>query len=106
MTNSKYNQKEFYLLIKKNLRRIHYEKNYSRAKVAESVDISFQAYSDMLTLSLIDRYPSLETLRRLCIFFKLKLMNFLNQFMIQFFKKINIFSDYYYTPLSFFNKYN
>ena len=76
MTNSKYNQKEFYLLIKKNLRRIHYEKNYSRAKVAESVDISFQAYSDMLTLSLIDRYPSLETLRRLCIFFQVEIDEF------------------------------
>lgn len=43
-----YTQKDFYLIIKKNLRRIHYESGYSRAYVAEHVDLSFQAYSDML----------------------------------------------------------
>ena len=43
MEDSKYTQKEYYLLIKKNLRRIHYNSGYSRAQVAEGVDISFQA---------------------------------------------------------------
>ncbi len=76
MENGNYNQKEFYLLIKRNLRRIHYESGYSRAQVAEGVDISFQAYSDMLTLSLIDRYPSLETMRRFCLFFQIEIFEF------------------------------
>lgn len=76
MENGNYNQKEFYLLIKRNLRRIHYESGYSRAQVAEGVDISFQAYSDMLTLSLIDRYPSLETMRRFCLFFHIEITEF------------------------------
>ena len=76
MEYSKYKQKEFYLLIKKNLRRIHYESGYSRAQVAEGIDISFQAHSDMLTLSLIDRYPSLETMRRFCLFFHIEITEF------------------------------
>lgn len=76
MEYSKYKQKEFYLLIKKNLRRIHYESGYSRAQVAEGIDISFQAYSNMLTLSLIDRYPSLETMRRFCLFFHIEITEF------------------------------
>ena len=69
-----YTQKDFYLIIKKNFRRIHYESGYSRAYVAEHVDLSFQAYSDMLTLSLIERYPSLETLRRMCNFFQVNII--------------------------------
>ncbi len=73
---SKYSQRSFYLIIKKNLRRLHYESGFSRAYVAEKVDISFQAYSDMLTLSLIDRYPSLETMRRFCIFFQVDIQEF------------------------------
>ena len=81
MEGFQYTQKEFYLLIKKNLRRIHYNSGYSRAQVAEGVDISFQAYSDMLTLSLIDRYPSLETMRLFCLFFHVEI--------IEFFKPIN-----------------
>ena len=36
----------------------------------------FQAYSDMLTLSLIERYPSLETLRRMCNFFQVNIIEF------------------------------
>jgi len=74
----RYDQKNFYLLIKKNLRRIHYQSGYSREKVAEAVDISFQAYSDMLTLSLIERYPSLETLRKFCNFFEVDILEFFN----------------------------
>ena len=81
MESFQYTQKEFYLLIKKNLRRIHYNSGYSRAQVAEGIDISFQAYSDMLTLSLIERYPSLETMRRFCLFFHVEI--------IEFFKPIN-----------------
>lgn len=73
-----YNQKEFYLLIKKNLRRLHAKSGFSREEVAEGVDISFQAYSDMLSLSLIERYPSLETMRRFCIFFKTEINDFFN----------------------------
>mgnify|MGYP005779290343 CR=1 FL=1 len=76
MEKSKYTQKEFYLLIKKNLRRLHYQSGYSRAYVAEQMDISFQAYSDMLTLSLVDRYPSLETMRRFCLFFQVDISEF------------------------------
>ena len=76
METIQYTQKEFYLLIKKNLRRLHYASGYSRAEVAEKVDISFQAYSDMLTLSLIDRYPSLETMRRFCLFFQVDIIEF------------------------------
>ncbi len=71
-----YKQKNFYLLIKKNLRRLHYNSGYSRDYVAEMVDITFQAYSDMLTLSLLDRYPSLETMRRFCIFFNVDIREF------------------------------
>ena len=76
MEEKKYNQKEFYLLIKKNLRRLHYQSGYSRAYVAEQMDISIQAYSDMLTLSLVDRYPSLETMRRFCLFFQVDISEF------------------------------
>ena len=76
MEEKKYNQKEFYLLIKKNLRRLHYQSGYSRAYVAEQMDISFQAYSDMLTLSLVDRYPSIETMRRFCLFFQVDISEF------------------------------
>ena len=76
MEKSKYTQKEFYLLIKKNLRRLHYASGYSRAYVAEQMDISFQAYSDMLTLSLVDRYPSIETMRRFCLFFQVDISEF------------------------------
>ncbi len=68
----KYSQQEFYLRIKQNLRRIHYESGYSRPYVAEQINITFQAYSDMLTLSLIDRYPSIETIRKLCNFFQIE----------------------------------
>jgi len=71
-----YSQKNFYLLIKKNLRKIHYESGYTRDYVAEKTGISFQAYSDMLTLSLIDRYPSLETLRKFCLFFNVGINEF------------------------------
>ena len=70
--NKKYSQKDFYLLIKKNLRRIHEESGYSRAHVAEQINITFQAHSDMLTLSLLDRYPSIETIRKLCNFFEIQ----------------------------------
>ena len=76
MEEKKYNQKEFYLLIKKNLRRLYYQSGYSRAYVAEQMDISFQAYSDMLTLSLVDRYPSIETMRRFCLFFQVDISEF------------------------------
>ena len=71
-----YSQRAFYLLIKKNLRRLHYNSGYTRDYVAEKVDITFQAYSDMLTLSLLDRYPSLETMRRFCIFFNVDIKEF------------------------------
>ena len=71
-----YSQRSFYLLIKKNLRRIHYQSGYSRDYVAEKINITFQAYSDMLTLSLLDRYPSIETMRKLCVFFKIDIREF------------------------------
>ncbi len=74
--NNHYTQKEFYLTLKKNLRRIHENSNYSRAEVAEKIGISFQAYADMLTLSLVERYPSLETLRKFCNFFEVDIIEF------------------------------
>ena len=76
MNDIKYSQKYFYLIIKQNLGRLHYESGYSRARVAEEVGISFQAYSDMLTLSLIERYPSLETIRKFCNFFQVDVSSF------------------------------
>lgn len=75
-TKNIYSKNDFYLLIKQNLRKIHKESGYSRAYVAEQIDISFQAYSDMLTLSLINRYPSLETLRKLCNLFEVEIEEF------------------------------
>ena len=71
-----YSQRKFYLLMKKNLRRLHYQSGFSRDDVAEKIDITFQAYSDMLTLSLLDRYPSLETMRKFCIVFEVDIREF------------------------------
>lgn len=73
---AKYSGSDFYLIIKTNLRRIHYESGKSRQQVAEDVGLSFQAYSDMLTLSLIERYPSLETIRKFCIYFDVDVSEF------------------------------
>lgn len=67
-----YKEKDFYLQVKKNLRNIQNSSGYSRAYVAEQIGITFQAYSDMLSLALVDRYPSLETIRRLCNFFEVE----------------------------------
>ncbi len=71
-----YRERNFYYLLKMNLRRIHDNSGFSRAYVAEKMNLSFQAYSDMLTLSLIERYPSLETLRKFCIFFQVEITEF------------------------------
>lgn len=65
--NDIYEKEEFVKRIKYNLRRIIKEKNISVNDLSIMIDLQFQSVADMLSMTLIERYPSLETLRKICI---------------------------------------
>lgn len=65
--NNIYEKEEFVKRIKYNLRRIIKEKNISVNDLSIMIDLQFQSVADMLSMTLIERYPSLETLRKICI---------------------------------------
>ena len=66
-TNKFYEKDEFVRTIKYNLRRITKESNLTVNELSIMIDLQFQSLADMESMTLLDRYPSLETLRRICI---------------------------------------
>ena len=62
-----YEKENFVKIIKYNLRRVIKEKNISVNDLSLMIDLQFQSVADMLSMTLIERYPSLETLRKICI---------------------------------------
>lgn len=66
-TNNFYEKDEFVRTIKYNLRRITKESNLTVNELSIMIDLQFQSLADMESMTLLDRYPSLETLRRICI---------------------------------------
>jgi len=62
-----YERDQFITVIKYNLRRINKESNLTVNELSVKIDIQFQSLADMECMSLIDRYPSLETMRKICI---------------------------------------
>jgi len=65
--NNFYEKEEFVRTIKYNLRRITKESNLTVNELSIKIDLQFQSLADMESMTLIDRYPSLETLRKICI---------------------------------------
>ena len=66
-TNNFYEKDEFVRTIKYNLRRITKESNLTVNELSIMIDLQFQSLADMESMTLLDGYPSLETLRRICI---------------------------------------
>ncbi len=66
-SNDFYEKKEFIRTIKYNLRRITKENHLTVNELSIKIDLQFQSLADMESMTLLDRYPSLETLRRICI---------------------------------------
>ena len=66
-TNNFYEKDEFVRTIKYNLRRITKESNLTVNELSIMIDLQFQSLADMHSMTLLERYPSLETLRRICI---------------------------------------
>lgn len=66
-TNNFYEKDEFVRTIKYNLRRITKESNLTVNELSIMIDLQFQSLADMESMTLLERYPSLETLRRICI---------------------------------------
>ena len=66
-TNNFYEKDEFVRTIKYNLRRITKECNLTVNELSIMIDLQFQSLADMHSMTLLERYPSLETLRRICI---------------------------------------
>ncbi len=67
VNNNLYDRKEFIRTIKYNLRRITKERNLTVNELSVMIDLQFQSLADMESMTLLDRYPSLETLRRICL---------------------------------------
>ena len=66
-SNNFYDKKEFIRTLKYNLRRITKESNLTVNELSIKIDLQFQSLADMESMTLLDRYPSLETLRKICI---------------------------------------
>jgi len=66
-SNNFYEKDEFVRTIKYNLRRITKESNLTVNELSIMIDLQFQSLADMHSMTLLERYPSLETLRRICI---------------------------------------
>lgn len=68
MVNSDFYEREnFIKTIKYNLRRITRENNLTVNELSIMIDLQFQSLADMESMTLIERYPSLETLRKICV---------------------------------------
>lgn len=67
MNKNFYEKEEFIKTIKYNLRRINKKSNMTVNELSVKIDLQFQSLADMESMTLLDRYPSLETLRRICI---------------------------------------
>lgn len=65
--NNLYERNEFIRTIKYNLRRIIKGSNMSVNELSEKINLQFQSLADMQSMTLIERYPSLETLRKICV---------------------------------------
>lgn len=65
--NNLYERNEFIRTIKYNLRRIIKRSNMSVSELSEKINLQFQSLADMQNMTLIERYPSLETLRKICL---------------------------------------
>lgn len=65
--NNLYERNEFIRTIKYNLRRIIKRSNMSVSELSEKINLQFQSLADMQSMTLIERYPSLETLRKICL---------------------------------------
>lgn len=65
--NNLYERNEFIRTIKYNLRRIIKGSNMSVSELSEKINLQFQSLADMQSMTLIERYPSLETLRKICV---------------------------------------
>lgn len=65
--NNLYEREEFIRTIKYNLRRIIKRSNMSVNELSEKINLQFQSLADMQSMTLIERYPSLETLRKICV---------------------------------------
>ena len=65
--NNLYERNEFIRTIKYNLRRIIKRSNMSVNELSEKINLQFQSLADMQSMTLIERYPSLETLRKICL---------------------------------------
>jgi len=66
-TNNFYDKEEFIKTIKYNLRRINKESKLTVNELSIKIDLQFQSLADMESMTLLNRYPSLETIRRICI---------------------------------------
>lgn len=62
-----YEKQEFVKTIKYNLRRITKESNLTVNELSILIDLQFQSLADMQSMTLLERYPSIETMRRICI---------------------------------------
>lgn len=65
--NNLYERNEFIRTIKYNLRRVIKGSNMSVSELSEKINLQFQSLADMQSMTLIERYPSLETLRKICV---------------------------------------
>lgn len=65
--NNFYEKEHFIRTIKYNLRRINKESRLTVNELSIKIDLQFQSLADMESMTLINRYPSLETLRKICI---------------------------------------
>ena len=65
--NNLYERNEFIRTIKYNLRRIIKGSNMSVSELSEKINLQFQSLADMQSMTLIERYPSLETLHKICV---------------------------------------
>ena len=65
--NNFYEKEQFIRTIKYNLRRINKESHLTVNELSLMIDLQFQSLADMESMTLINRYPSLETLRKICI---------------------------------------
>ena len=65
--NNFYEKEKFIRTIKYNLRRINKESKLTVNELSIKIDLQFQSLADMESMTLLNRYPSLETLRRICI---------------------------------------
>lgn len=66
-TNNFYEKQEFIKTIKYNLRRITKASGLTVNELSVMIDLQFQSLADMESMTLLERYPSLETLRKICI---------------------------------------